>query len=204
MSKRAISKIICLLIVSAGLLSSGCGKPWQNPGPDETFETFLLDLYTGKRESAFNSLMEEDRQRLTKALDTLDADVAGDALPERAQMLVTGRVDNPYDFKDISFEEDLTEEPKVGTTVELKLEYHDAREGSARVVWSGERWHVDLPNAVAPKDAAAEQGGQAEASRRGEDVAAELVERLQRRIKEPEGTSGSEGAEDAPDTPGDR
>jgi hypothetical protein len=182
--------------MALGLLLSGCGKPWQNPGPATAFENFLLDLYTGKRESAFESLTPEDRKRLTNAIEQLEGEVPEEALPKKTQMLVTGRVDNPYDLEDIEHEADLTDEPAEGEVVELTLEYHDGRTGQARVVWGGERWFVDLPEARVKK--AAEESAddsRQKAMARGEAAANALVERLQTYIGEQEtgtveGTAG--------------
>lgn len=191
MSKRSISKFVFLWFVALGLTLSACGKPWQDPGPDVAFENFLLDMYMNKRESAFEALTAEDRERLTQALEELEGDVPEDALPEQTQMLVTGRVDNPYDLKDIEFDHDLTEEPAEGERVELELVYHDGREGTAAVVWGGDRWYVDLPEArEEPADDEAADKGE-EASKRGEALASELVERLERQVSEQQANSGS-------------
>lgn len=193
-----------MLILALGLLLSGCGKPWQEPGPDGTFETFLLDLYTGNRKAAFDALVKEDRDRLTKALQELEGDVAKDALPKQAQMLVTGRVDNPYDLKDIEYDEEFDEEPEEGAVVELQLDYHDGREGRARVIWGGDRWYVDLPDATSTDDASAEADERKMASERGEALASALVERLRARMSQREAGVGSDGAGDDPDTSGEQ
>ncbi|MGM0555637.1 MAG: hypothetical protein ACQEVA_04575 [Myxococcota bacterium] len=191
--------------MSLGLLLSGCGKPWQDPGPDDTFETFLLDLYSGNRQAAFDALRQQDRERLTKALEELEGEVPEDALPDRTQMLVTGRVDNPYDFKDIEYEEEFDQEPKEGTVVKLQLVYHDGREGQARVIWGGDRWYVDLPEATERSEGSPVENGERERARkRGAEVASGLIDRLRAEMNQREAKTGSDGAGAQKDTSGEQ
>jgi hypothetical protein len=142
--------ITALFVAAASFVSFGCDeKPsWKEPGPEATFETFLMDWYRGEDEAAFASIAPDDRQRLTEPLEELEGKLDSEDLPEKVDMLVVGRVDNPYDIKDVKLEGELQSAPKEGQEVTLAITYHDGREGEARLVWGGERWFVDLPVAA--------------------------------------------------------
>lgn len=142
-SRNCLSAV-CLLAV-AGLLSVGCDKAsWKDPGARQTFETFLMQVFRGDAESAFAAIAPEDRAVLTAPLDELKG-LPADVVPEPHQMWVITAVDNPYDVKRVEPVEELDSEPELGHKLQLKISYHDGREGSATMVWGGERWFVDLP-----------------------------------------------------------
>lgn len=136
-----------LVAVLVSIVSLGCEqeRSWKQPGPEASFENFLMDWYRGEYDRAFGTIVAEDRERLTAPLADLEGKVDKKNLPEESEMLVVGRVDNPYDIKDIELDEPLESEPDKGQKVNLVLKYHDGRTGSATVVWGGEKWFVDLP-----------------------------------------------------------
>jgi hypothetical protein len=147
--------VIATLIVAAlSCALIGCDeKPaWQEPGPVVTFETFLMDWYRGDHEAAFSTIAPADRQRLIEPLESLEGKLDDENMPDEVDMLVVGRVDNPYDVKDVELIGELRSAPKNGEKVTLNIGYHDGREGKATLVWGGEQWFVDLPIGANPKD----------------------------------------------------
>jgi hypothetical protein len=149
-----------MLALAVSIAGSGCEKEstWDEPGPAASFENFLMDWYRGEYETAFETITPEDRRVLTKPLDELEGKLDAQDMPAKADMLVVGRVDNPYDIKDIDLAEPLETKPDKGQKVTLELVYHDGREGEATMIWGGDRWYVDLPleqkaSEPAPKDA---------------------------------------------------
>lgn len=133
----------------------GCDKKaeWQDPGPEEVFRTFLMDWFRGERKAAFSTIVEADRAALIAPLEELKASGSSDAVPEDYEMLVVGRVNNPYDFKSIELAQPLRSAPQSGQKVELRLNFHDGHQGSATMVWTGEQWRVDLPIRTGEKGA---------------------------------------------------
>lgn len=101
--------------------------------------------FKNERAKAFEMLVPEDREALAAPLDEIDGRLKEDVLPAPHEMLVAGRVDNPYDIKRMTVEPPLETKPEAGERITLKLAYQDGREGRARLVWSGEQWFVDLP-----------------------------------------------------------
>ncbi len=195
-----ISAVTAAILVAAILTASlGCEskEAWQEPGPEDTFEQFLMDWYRGEREAAFEAIAPDDRRELLEAYDTLENKLDAEDLPDKSDMLVAGRVDNPYDLAKIELEQPLESAPAEGDEVTLTLEYHDGREGNATLSWGGERWYVDLP--LAGEDSA---GVPAEAEDDGADQPDEPDE-------PDDGESGADesndepGAADSNDEPGD-
>jgi hypothetical protein len=160
------------LVAAASFASLGCDeKPaWQEPGPEAAFENFLMDWYRGEYEAAFETIALDDRERLTKPLETLEGKLDEENLPKKVDMLVVGRVDNPYDIKDVELAVALESAPEQGQEVTLDLTYHDGREGEATLVWSGERWLVDLPLEAGPVDDGAQEPDQAPSQAASEDA----------------------------------
>lgn|GEM_PF-2129174 len=136
---------LLILGISSAILGCKSKEAWQEPAPEEVFRSFLMDWFRGEQENAFAAIVEADRAALMAPLQQLKATHGADALPEDYQMLVVGRVNNPYDFKSIVQEKPLESAPASGQEVELTLNFHDGRVGSATMVWSGERWLVHLP-----------------------------------------------------------
>lgn len=157
------SLVFAGLILGLGGVALGCKdkEAWQEPAPEEVFRSFLMDWFRGERDNAFEAIVESDRAALTAPLEDLNKTHGEGVLPEDYQALVVGRVNNPYDFKSIAPKEPLTSAPEVGQKLELTLNFHDGHTGSATMVWSGERWLVDLPleaGAAPAPPAPAEQG----------------------------------------------
>ncbi|MFP4597342.1 MAG: hypothetical protein ACLFVJ_03770 [Persicimonas sp.] len=173
-----------ILIAALFTASFGCESDeiWREPGPEDTFEQFLMDWYRGDREAAFEAIAPDDRRELLEAYDTLEEKLDAEHMPEKSDMLVAGRVDNPYDLSNIELEQPLESAPDDGDEVTLTLEYHDGREGNATLLWGGDRWYVDLP--LAGEDTP-DGSGEAEAETDGAD--------------EPEGDeSGADESNDEP------
>lgn len=140
---------VLVLCVAAALAASGfacdSGESWRDPGPDQTFERFLLDWYQDNRREAFEAIDPEDRRRLLEPYERLEEQVDEDERPEKHEMLPAGRVDNPYDVAAIDPVESFDDKPDEGERVTLELEYHDGRDGEATMVWRDGRWYIDLP-----------------------------------------------------------
>ena len=107
------------------------------------FERFLLDVAMGQSEEAFEAIEPTDRAQLLAAREALG--VPDDAKPKPEEMLIVAGIDSAYDIKKIEVDPKLTEAPKPGTRVKLRLRYEGERVGEAFMIWSGERWFVDLP-----------------------------------------------------------
>ena len=139
--------ILALLASCLLLLQAGCKeeRSWKNPGPADTFEQFLADWFRGERETAFESIAPQDRRVLVRSRDELRGKLDDEQLPSPDEMLIPGRVDNPYDLEKIEPETALKSAPTQGQQVTLSLSYHDGRKGQATMVWGGDRWYVDLP-----------------------------------------------------------
>ncbi len=133
----------CILALS----STACQKErtWNDPGPEGTFRAYLMHWFHGEREKAFEMIVPDDREELTRPLETLESRLDDSSLPAPHEMLITGRVDNPYDIKSMELTETLGQRPESGTTVTIELSYHDGREGRAQLVWQDRQWYVDLP-----------------------------------------------------------
>jgi hypothetical protein len=104
-----------------------------------------MHWFKNERAKAFDMIVEEDRKALTAPRGVLREKLGEEQLAERQEMLVAGRVDNPYDIRSMDLKPPLEEAPAPGQTVTLDLEYQDGREGTARLTWTGDRWAIDLP-----------------------------------------------------------
>jgi hypothetical protein len=136
----------CALALGAALSMSCQGRhPWQDPGPRESFEQFLMLVLRGEDEQAWAMIEESDRQQMLRAREALVKRVGEEVAGPPSRMLVVGDLDNPYDFKRIEVVDKLESAPTEGQRVRLKLIYLDGREGSAQLVWRAKRWFVDLP-----------------------------------------------------------
>ena len=129
-------------------LAVGCTRApetsWDDPGPEATFERFLMHWFKNEQGAAYEMIHPDDRAALTESLSYVEERLGSEVLAPR-EMLVAGRVDNPYDLEDIESDPELEREPEEGTSVRLELIYHDGRSGEATVIWGGDQWYVDLP-----------------------------------------------------------
>ncbi len=153
------------------MLLSAChgseSPAWDDPGPKRTFERFLMNWFQNNRSEAFEMLEPGDREVLTESLGLVDENLDG-GTPEPHEMLVAGRVDNPYDLARIEVDPKLKRPPEQGREVTLTLIYHDGRRGEATMVWGGERWYVDLP--LGARASTAETEDEVDALGRGDDA----------------------------------
>jgi hypothetical protein len=127
--------------------SVGCGadRSWEEPGPSTVFERFLMAWSQQQREQAYEMIDPADREVLEGPLDELSASVPDEAVPSASEMLVTGRVDHPFDLENIKVDNLPDGEISNGHRVRLSLTYFDERKGEATLVWRGDQWFVDLP-----------------------------------------------------------
>ena len=152
--------VVWALLVAVAAI--GCNDQpattWNDPGPAGTFERFLMQWFKGEQGSAYEMIHPDDRAVLTESLDYVEERLGSGVLAPR-EMLVAGRVDNPYDLEDIDPEPELERKPEKGTKVTLDLVYHDGRSGEAAVIWGGDRWYVDLPLEASKERAAGGEDG---------------------------------------------
>lgn len=146
--------VLAVLLVGLSC-AAGCERDgsWSDPGPAAEFRNFLMHWFRNEREKAFDMIDRSDRDRLTEPLGKLRERLDESALPERNEMLVAGRVDNPYDVKSIDVTPELESAPAKGDRVELELAYQDGRSGSVTMVWRGDGWYVDLPESETENEA---------------------------------------------------
>ncbi len=141
---RWVALAVSVLVLGLASCSSSPKTSWDNPGPETRFENFLMNWFRYDRKKAFEMIAPNDREVLTQSLDVVNEEI-GDEVLEPHEMLVAGRVDNPYDLERVETERDLESRPEEGTTVDLSLVYHDGRNGEATMVWKNDTWFVDLP-----------------------------------------------------------
>lgn len=141
---RWMTLLVAGLVVGLAACNSSPESSWDDPGPETRFENFLMNWFRYDREKAFEMIAPDDREVLTEPLDKVDEEIGSDVL-EPYEMLVAGRVDNPYDLERVDTNRELESRPEEGTTVELSLIYHDGRNGEATMVWKNDTWFVDLP-----------------------------------------------------------
>ena len=133
--------VLLLVLVSF----SACNDTsWDAPGPRESFELFLLDLFKGESEKAFEKIDPDDRKTLIAGRKGLEG-LSEEQMPADHEMLVIAGFDNPYDIKKMSLDTPLETKPKAGETVDITLHYRDGRSGKVRMKWGGTQWFVDLP-----------------------------------------------------------
>lgn len=141
---RWMALLVAGLLLGLAACNSSPESSWDDPGPETRFKNFLMNWFRYDREKAFEMIAPDDREVLTGPLDTVDEEIGDDVL-ETHEMLVAGRVDNPYDLERVETKRELESRPEEGTTVELSLIYHDGRNGEATMVWKNDTWFVDLP-----------------------------------------------------------
>lgn len=141
----AVIMLAVFAFAVSGLTSCESRTSWDDPGPKAAFQQYLMHWFKGEREEAYAMIAPEDRKVLEAPLEELEGRLQGSKTPSAKEMLVAGRVDNPYDIKRIDAKPELESEPEPGTKVELTLSYQDGRSGSATMMWDGESWFVDLP-----------------------------------------------------------
>lgn len=144
-AKLATALLALILIGLVGPTGCDRGQTWDNPGPKATYQDFLMHWFKNDRSGAFEMIAAEDRRVLEEPRDELAEHMEREDLPEPGQMLVAGRVDNPYDIKSIEVKPKLESKPDEGDRVTLELTYQDGRSGEATMVWQGDGWYVDLP-----------------------------------------------------------
>lgn len=139
--------ILALFFTGIAGVSTGCesNQDWRKPGPDGVFKAFLTRWFENDRERAFEMVDPEDRRDLEKPLEEVEGRLGSRGDLEASEMLVAGRVDNPYDVKSIEVDPQLEAKPDAGTRVRLRLTYQDAETGEASMVWRDGEWYVDLP-----------------------------------------------------------
>ncbi len=123
---------------------SACSEPWDDPGPREAFDAFLMHYFRGESELAFEYVLPEDRAALTAPLENAKG-LPEKATPEAHEMLVVAEVHNVYDISRMALAEPLTSAPSDGQRVELVLQMQDGSKSGAVMVWQDDRWYVDLP-----------------------------------------------------------
>lgn len=142
--RRVMALALVGMVVGLAACSSSSKSSWDDPGPETRFEKFLMNWFRYDRKRAFEMIAPDDREVLTRSLEVVDEKIGDDVL-EPHEMLVAGRVDNPYDLERIETERELESRPEEGTVVDLSLIYHDGRNGEATMVWRDDTWFVDLP-----------------------------------------------------------
>ena len=117
---------------------------WDDPGPRETFENFLIAESQGDIETVFAMIWKEDREVLKARADALEG-VPESVRPAAHEMLVIAGMDHPYDIERTRLAKKIESEPETGQQVVVELFYMDGREGKATMIWGGDGWYVDLP-----------------------------------------------------------
>ena len=147
MTTTSTAKLATALLALTLVALTGCERDqkWNDPGPKATYQNFLMHWFKNDRNAAFEMIEAEDRRSLEEPRDELAEHMNREDLPEAGEMLVAGRVDNPYDIKSIEVKPKLESKPDEGDRVTLKLSYQDGRSGEATMVWQGDGWYVDLP-----------------------------------------------------------
>lgn len=137
-----VKQLFISLFLSGALVGCASEDPWSDPGPKGAFEAYLMDMFRGDVDLAYQRILPEDRAVLAKALEGLDLPEE-EALQEHEALVVAG-ADTPYDVRKIEHDP-IDAEPKAGQGIVMKLEYHDGRNGEVVMVWQDGRWFVDLP-----------------------------------------------------------
>lgn len=143
----------------AVLVVAGCesDQPWEDPGPKDVFDAFLMHYFRGEEREAFEYILPRDREKLLEPLGEA-GDMPPEARPQAHEMLVVADVHNVYDISRMELESPL-ETVNEGQSVNLILHLQDGTKSNATLVWSGGRWYVDLPlDAPRPPDGGAKTG----------------------------------------------
>lgn len=134
-----------ILAVILLLGTVGCSQSsWDNPGPRETFENFLISRSQNDTEAMFNHIWKEDRETLKSSVESLE-NIPENVRPAPHEMLVVAGMDHPYDIERTRLQDKIDGEPSEGQRVVIELFYLDGREGQATMIWGGDGWYVDLP-----------------------------------------------------------
>ena len=137
--------LLCALLCASG----GCeddGGDWRDPGPDEVLERFLTHWYLEEHQELLSLIAPQDRAQLEAAHERLRAMKVPDSVgPRPEEMLELGWVANPYLLRKTQVVDRLKAPPAAGQRVAVKVVQGDGEEAVATMVWSGERWYVDLP-----------------------------------------------------------
>lgn len=138
-------KIITSLFLTLSVVGlAGCeSASWSDPSAADVFEQFLLDVYLGQKEAAFEAIAPNDRERLVQPRTKLR--VPEEQRPKAFEMLMVAGIENPYEIKKVDTEPKLTSAPVAGTKVKLKVTFDGDRSSEASMIWDGQRWYVDLP-----------------------------------------------------------
>lgn len=138
--------LIILLILLGGLGPLGCkqDKPWTSPDPKDAFRAFLLHWTIGKDEQVLAALAPSDREVLSKTQAKLIESLGKEHAPSLSALFFASGVSRTFDLKKVELVAALPDEVKAGTRSELKIFFHDGREGAATMVWDGSRWCVLL------------------------------------------------------------
>ncbi len=144
-NSRFIINLLVVLLISVVLAGCSKGNAWENPGPRESFETFLMDLWRGNRAEAFAAVWPDDQQRLMAAGDVLAKKYPKVPGLKPEEWLVVSRIDNPFDIRRLEIVSEASAVFEAGDRVLLEIHYYDDRVGKTEMVWGGERWFVALP-----------------------------------------------------------
>jgi hypothetical protein len=143
-----VTRSLILLFLATTLAhttSCAAETSWDDPGPEDVFETFLTHWFLGEDEKAFAMVAPSSREVIEAPRTDLVERVPEAAVPEPHEMLVVGRMDNPYRLKGIDTVRDLEAAPTDGETVGLVVEHIDGEKSHATMIWSDEQWFVALP-----------------------------------------------------------
>jgi len=135
-------KPIIFIVIGVVLSSCGSGEPWQDPGPRASFEAYLLDLFRGDLEAAYQKILPADREALASAFSQLQ--VSEEERPKPHESLVVAGADTPYDIRRMEVDK-FDGAPPDGYRTIVRIDYHDGRKGEVAMVWSEGQWFVDLP-----------------------------------------------------------
>jgi hypothetical protein len=130
----------------AALVFCACdsGEAWKDPGPKDVFDEFLMHWFRGEAKEAFEYVLPADRKVLTQPLEDA-SDLPEDQRPEPWEMLVVADVVNVYDIARMDVDSALDSRPNDDEKVTLTLHHQDGSQSEATLVWSDDRWYVDLP-----------------------------------------------------------
>ena len=141
-----------VILIAYVFCTVGCqsAEPWNEPGPEDTFESFLIHWFRGDAEQAFQMIAPDDREALTAEIGA----VANLGIkPKPWEMLVVAEVENVYDVAKIVAKPSRFEErPADGTIVTLTVKHQDGSANEAQMVWREDRWYVDFPLQKAPQE----------------------------------------------------
>lgn len=146
-NRGVTATVIVMGVVVMVLAQSGCsdGQSWDDPAPSTVFERYLMAWSQNERDKAYDMIDPADRELLEAPLDELQAVAPDGEAPTSSEMLVTGRIDHPFDLEDVRLVDPPSGGVSSGETVQLELLYFDERSGEAQLVWREDQWFVDLP-----------------------------------------------------------